>query len=66
METKTLPTFRTGMQKDNLFYRNPELLLRKLRQIDTVVPDSDTGSYFVNGLGKGVQLSADRELQDDE
>lgn len=59
METKTLPTFRTGMTKDNIFYVNPEQILHKLRQIDKVVPDFDTGSYFVNGLGKGLQLSED-------
>lgn len=59
METKTLPTFRTGMLKDNLFYTNPERLIRKLRQIDKVVPDATTGSYFVNGLGKSLQLSED-------
>lgn len=57
METKTLPTFRTGMLKDNMFYVQPERILKKLRQIDKIVPDSNTGSYFVNGLGKSLQLS---------
>lgn len=59
METKTLPTFRTGMLKDNIFYVKPERILYKLRQIDKVVPHYETGSYFVNGLGKDLQLSED-------
>jgi len=59
LETKTLPTYRTGMKKDNLFYNNPAKLLYKLRQIDKIVPDSDTGSYFVNGIGKNIQLYSD-------
>ena len=56
METKTLPTFRTGMLKDNIYYVKPEKILQKLRQIDKVVPDHLTGSYFVNGLGKSLQI----------
>ena len=59
METKALPTFRTGMLQDNLFFIKPELILKKLRQIDDVVPDFETGSYFVNGLGKSLQLAED-------
>lgn len=59
METKTLPTYRTGMLEDNIFYTRPEKILKRLRQIDNVVPDSNTGSYFVNGLGKSLQLSED-------
>ena len=47
------------MLSDNLFFIRPELLLKKLRQIDTIVPDEETGSYFVNGLGKRLQLSKD-------
>jgi FtsP/CotA-like multicopper oxidase with cupredoxin domain len=58
-ETKTLPSFRTGMLEDNLHYTKPELLIKKFKQIDKVVPDSNTGSYFVNGLGKLLQLSKD-------
>ena len=57
METKTLPSFKTGMLEDNMFYVSPEKLLYKLKQIDKVVPNSDTGSYFVNGLGKDLQIS---------
>lgn len=59
METKTLPTFRTGMTKDNIFYQNPGVILHKLRQIDLITPDKATGSYFVNGIGKGLQLAED-------
>jgi manganese oxidase len=59
METKTLPSFRTGMLEDNMFFVKPEKLLYKLKQIDKVVPDLDTGSYFVNGLGKSLQLFND-------
>lgn len=59
METKTLPTFRTGMNKDNIFYQNPSVILHKLRQIDLITPDKATGSYFVNGIGKGLQLAED-------
>lgn len=59
METKTLPTFRTGMLKDNMFYVNPEQTIHKLKQIDKIVPNPETGSYFVNGLGKSLQLSKD-------
>lgn len=59
METKTLPTFKTGMMDDNIFYVKPERLLKKLRLIDNVVPDKNTGSYFVNGLGKSLQISED-------
>jgi hypothetical protein len=59
LETKTLPTFKTGMLSDNLFYNKPEKLLKILKQIDKIVPDKDTGSYFVNGLGKGLQISED-------
>jgi len=61
METKTLPTFRTGMLNDNLYFVQPELILKKLRQIDKIVPDLSTGSYFVNGLGKDLQLSQDKD-----
>jgi FtsP/CotA-like multicopper oxidase with cupredoxin domain len=57
METKTVPTFRTGMSKDNIYYNKPERLLKILRTIDKVVPDVETGSYFVNGLGKSLQLA---------
>ncbi len=56
METKTLPTFKSGMLPDNMFYVRPEKMLLKLRQIDNIVPDVETGSYFVNGLGKSLQL----------
>jgi len=59
LETKTLPTYRTGMLEDNLFFVKPEAILRKLREIDHVVPDEETGSYFVNGLGKSLQTSED-------
>jgi hypothetical protein len=59
METKTLPTFKTGLMPDNMFYTKPELTLKKLKQIDKVVPDIDTGSYFVTGLGKSLQLTED-------
>ena len=59
LETKTLPTFRTGMKKDNLFYTNPQKLIKRLRMIDKIVPNDDTGSYFVNGLGKNLQLDKD-------
>lgn len=59
METKTLPTFKTGMLEDNMFYEKPEKILYKLKQIDKIVPDSETGSYFVNGLGKSLQISED-------
>jgi hypothetical protein len=55
MDTKTLPTFRTGMRTDNDFYVRPERILNKLRRLDSVVPDKSTGSYFVNGLGKTLQ-----------
>jgi manganese oxidase len=60
METKTLPTFRTGLTEDNMFYENPAKTIKKLKQIDNVVPDIATGSYFVNGLGKSLQLSEDQ------
>jgi manganese oxidase len=60
METKTLPTFRTGMLEDNMFYENPGKIIKKLKQLDKVVPDIGTGSYFVNGIGKSLQLSEDQ------
>ena len=59
METETLPTFRTGMKKDNLFYVKPELLIRILKDIDKIVPNEEVGAFFVNGLGKSIQLSKD-------
>jgi FtsP/CotA-like multicopper oxidase with cupredoxin domain len=59
METKALPTYRTGMKKDNMFYNHPERIIKKLKQIDKVVPDESIGAYFVNGLGKSLQLSED-------
>jgi FtsP/CotA-like multicopper oxidase with cupredoxin domain len=59
METKTLPTFRTGMLNSNMFYERPEKILKKLNQIDLTVPDPLIGAYFVNGLGKSLQLTED-------
>jgi hypothetical protein len=58
MQTTVLPTFISGLSEDNMFYTKPEKLLKNLRQIDKVVPDKDTGSYFIN-LNKTVQLFED-------
>lgn len=56
METKTLPTFKTGMLDDNIFYVKPERLIKKLKQIEQIIPDESTGSYFVNGLGRHFNI----------
>jgi hypothetical protein len=42
-----------------MFYVKPEQIIHKLKQIDKIVPNVETGSYFVNGLGKSLQLSKD-------
>lgn len=59
METKTLPTFKTGLLQTNDSFVNPTKILNKLENIDKSVPDIFSGSYFVNGLGKSLQLNED-------
>jgi len=61
METKTLPTFRTGVTKGNVLHRHPAEMLRTLRHLDRSVPNKQAGLYFVNGLGKPPRAGKDKD-----
>lgn len=59
LQSKFLPTFRTGMKDNNLFYDNPEKIIHRLKQLDKSVPNVENGLYFIHGVGKGIQIAQD-------
>jgi FtsP/CotA-like multicopper oxidase with cupredoxin domain len=59
LETKSLPTFRHGMAKDNDEYRNPDHIIKNLKNLNKTLPDHIMGSYFVNGLGNQMEFARD-------
>lgn len=56
METKVLPTYRSGLSNDNIFNFNPFRLVDRLEEIDDMLPENkeELGQHFVNGLGKSL------------
>ena len=66
LETKAVPTFRTGLDSSNILYVNPRVLLKNLADLQRSVPDPFTGSYFVNGSGVFANVENDAVDNDDD
>lgn len=66
LETKAVPTFRTGLDSSNILYVNPRVLLKNLADLQRSVPDPFTGSYFVNGSGVFANVENDAVDNDEK